>query len=76
MISIFTEANEVATEHRPSRHKSTTDVIVFGLDVKGDTMEASASDKAIPACAILKAPQSLPPSPHRGWTADYESAGP
>ena len=26
-------------------------------------MEASASDKASPACAVRKAPQSLPPSP-------------
>lgn len=33
------------------------------LEVKGETTDASASDRATPACAALRAPQSLPPSP-------------
>ena len=34
------------------------------FDVKGEATDASASDKEIPACAVLSAPQSLAPSPH------------
>ena len=33
-------------------------------DVKGETTDASASLSATPACAVRRAPQSLPPSPH------------
>lgn len=34
------------------------------FEVKGEATEASASDKEIPAWAVLRAPQSLAPSPH------------
>lgn len=34
------------------------------LEVKGEATDASASDREIPAWAILRAPQSLAPSPH------------
>lgn len=38
------------------------------LLVKGETTDASASLRAMPACAALRAPQSLPPSPHIATT--------
>jgi len=34
------------------------------LEVNGAAIDASASDKLIPASAYFKAPQSLAPSPH------------
>ena len=38
------------------------------MDVKGDTMLASASERATPVWAVRRAPQSLPPSPHMPTT--------
>ena len=48
----------------PSLITSGTQEIFGSFDVKGDATDASASDRDIPACAVLKAPQSLAPSPH------------
>ena len=48
----------------PSLITSGTHDIFGSFDVKGDATDASASDRDIPACAVLKAPQSLAPSPH------------
>ena len=42
-----------------------TDLI---LEVKGETIEASASERATPVCAVRSAPQSFPPSPHMPTT--------
>ena len=61
---------------QPQQHETTeqnalgtptqlTDLI---LEVKGDTIEASASDRATPVCAVRSAPQSFPPSPHMPTT--------
>lgn len=41
-----------------------THSMVGVLEVKGDATDASASERDIPACAALRAPQSLAPSPH------------
>lgn len=41
-----------------------THEILGVFEVKGEATEASASDKEIPAWAVLRAPQSLAPSPH------------
>ena len=46
-----------------------TDLI---LEVKGDTIEASASERATPVCAVRSAPQSFPPSPHMPTTTPDE----
>ena len=48
----------------PSRITSGTQDIFGSFDVNGDATDASASDNDIPACAVLKAPQSFAPSPH------------
>ena len=48
----------------PSRINSGTHDMFGSFDVKGDATEASASDNDIPACALLRAPQSFAPSPH------------
>jgi hypothetical protein len=34
------------------------------FEVNGAATDASASDKEIPTCAVLRAEQSLAPSPH------------
>mmetsp|Transcript_43090 Transcript_43090/g.125387 ORF Transcript_43090/g.125387 Transcript_43090/m.125387 type:complete len:245 (+) Transcript_43090:1235-1969(+) len=51
---------------RPSRIKSTTVIndLPSRPEENGETIEASASERAKPACAARKPPQSLPPSPH------------
>mmetsp|Transcript_82712 Transcript_82712/g.252799 ORF Transcript_82712/g.252799 Transcript_82712/m.252799 type:complete len:236 (+) Transcript_82712:44-751(+) len=56
----------VARQARPSRIRSTTVISDFpSLPVEnGETIDASASESARPACAARKPPQSLPPSPH------------
>ena len=48
----------------PSRITSGTQEILGSFDVNGDATDASASDNDIPACAVLRAPQSFAPSPH------------
>ena len=63
IIMYLYDANAEAKAQRPSFSTSVTDVIVLSRDVKGATTDASASLKAIPTCAALSAPQSLPPSP-------------
>lgn len=56
-------AKEVARQARPSR-SSVGMLMMLSVDaVNGLTMLASASDRAIPTCAMRRAPQSLPPSP-------------
>jgi len=42
------EANEVVMAQRPSRSTSTTDMIESVLVVKGETTDASASERAMP----------------------------
>ena len=48
----------------PSRITCGTQDIFDSFDVNGDATDASASDNDIPACAVLRAPQSFAPSPH------------
>tara|TARA_B110000285_G_scaffold231832_1_gene301430 strand:- start:2525 stop:2722 length:198 start_codon:yes stop_codon:yes gene_type:complete len=48
----------------PSLSKVITQEISWILLVKGAAMEASASERLMPASAYLRAPQSLAPSPH------------
>lgn len=48
----------------PSINKLITNEMSLTLLVKGSAIEASASDKLIPASAYFNATQSLAPSPH------------
>ena len=57
--------NEVVKAHLPSLNRMTTLEISGILLVKGAAIEASASDRDNPISAVLRAPQSLAPSPHR-----------
>ena len=56
--------HQIFKEILPSLITSGTQEIFGSFDVNGDATDASASDRDIPACAALKAPQSLAPSPH------------
>jgi len=53
----------VTSAHRPSRMMSGTQEMFPARAVKGAATDASASDKEIPTCAALRAPQSFAPSP-------------
>jgi len=55
---------EVARAALPSISNSTTQDISLTLLVKGAAIDASASERLIPASAYFKALQSLAPSPH------------
>ena len=48
----------------PSRINSGTHDMFGCWEVKGEATELSASEREIPECAALRAPQSLAPSPH------------
>ncbi len=54
----------VANEHLPSNKRVITQEISCTLLVNGAAIEASASDRLIPASACFKAAQSFAPSPH------------
>ena len=56
-------ANEVARHARPSMSSCGTAMIESDDAVNGETIDASASESAMPTCAMRSAPQSLPPSP-------------
>ncbi len=51
-------------EHLPSLIKVITHAISWTLLVKGAAIDASASERLIPASAYFSAMQSLAPSPH------------
>ena len=56
-------------EHLPSLIKVITHAISWTLLVKGAAIEASASERLMPASAYFKAKQSFAPSPHiPTWT--------
>jgi hypothetical protein len=48
----------------PSLSRVMTQEMSWTLLVKGAAIEASASERLIPASATFRAPQSLAPSPH------------
>ncbi len=50
-----------ASVHRPSFSSEGTQEMSFCLKVKGEATEASATERAIPASAARRAPQSLAP---------------
>ena len=54
----------VANEHLPSNRRVITQEISWILLVNGAAIEASASDRLIPASAYFRAAQSFAPSPH------------
>jgi hypothetical protein len=54
----------VHKEHLPSLIKVITHAISWTLLVKGAAIDASASERLIPASAYFSAMQSLAPSPH------------
>lgn len=54
----------VANEHLPSLKSVITQEISWTLLVNGAAIEASASERLIPASACLRAAQSFAPSPH------------
>lgn len=56
--------NDVTKAARPSLITVGTHSILGVREVKGEATDASASDSEMPACAVLRAPQSLAPSPH------------
>ena len=59
MIRNLKHANEVAREALPSLNKSNTAKIDFDLPENGDTIEASASLRATPACATCHYPSMI-----------------
>jgi hypothetical protein len=61
---ILNDWNEEASDAFPSINKVITEEISLTLLVNGAAIEASASDKLIPASAYFKATQSFAPSPH------------
>lgn len=61
---ILKDQNEDEREALPSMSKVITEDMSLTLLVKGAAMEASASDKLIPASAYFSATQSFAPSPH------------
>ncbi len=61
---ILKDWNDEESEALPSISKVITDDMSLTLLVNGAAIEASASDKLIPASAYFKATQSFAPSPH------------
>ena len=63
-IIILKDWNEEASDAFPSINKVITDEMSLTLLVNGAAIDASASDKLIPASAYFNATQSFAPSPH------------